>query len=270
MAEVSKVTAKSYFETGDVPTQTQFENVFDSLMFHHGKIRGFWAPHPGSNNYTFLLFTQNQYGTLTARTISNTSVYTSLPRVGLVSTTGNNTSAGYRCSSVFFYRGDAAGKGGFRWRAIVGNSTATPHSDERFFVAAHASSGAPSAAVNPSSLTNFFGMGKDANDTNFYLIHNDASGTGTRVDMGANFPSNTSETDVYDVTIWCESNASGLSIRVVRLNTGDVYENTVTTDIPANNVMLNTHIMHTHGTGTTNASAVDIFYQEIEINVPTF
>jgi hypothetical protein len=33
MSTVTKATAKGYFETGDTPTQTQFENLIDSTLF---------------------------------------------------------------------------------------------------------------------------------------------------------------------------------------------------------------------------------------------
>jgi hypothetical protein len=34
MAQVSRVTAKTYFETGDVPTQTEFANTLDSVTWY--------------------------------------------------------------------------------------------------------------------------------------------------------------------------------------------------------------------------------------------
>lgn len=51
--------------------------------------------------------------------------------------------------------------------------------------------------VNPSTQTNIFGVGADSGDTNLQLIHNDATGTATKVDLGINFPANTSATDEY-------------------------------------------------------------------------
>mgnify|MGYP000365593319 CR=1 FL=1 len=41
--------------------------------------------------------------------------------------------------------------------------------------------------VDPSTLLNCVGIGKDASDTNLHVIHNDGTGVATKIDLGDNF-----------------------------------------------------------------------------------
>lgn len=88
--------------------------------------------------------------------------------------------------------------------------------------------------VNPSTQTNIFGVGADIGDTNLQLIHNDATGTATKVDLGVNFPANTSATDEYLFQCYNLQGETGSMwwrlINVTSMISTDWAE--VTTDLP--------------------------------------
>ncbi len=68
-------------------------------------------------------------------------------------------------------------------------------------------------------------------------MHNDGSGTATKIDLGANFPANTANIDWYEA--WLTFLASGnVAYAVMRLNTGDFASGTISSDLPAANTSL--------------------------------
>lgn len=87
----------------------------------------------------------------------------------------------------------------------------------------------PGGGVNPSGRTNAIFVGKDNSDTNLQIMFNDGSGSCTKVDTG--FPGNTTATDYYEAVIVCQPNGNA-SVKVTRLNTGDVFSYDATTDLP--------------------------------------
>jgi len=85
---------------------------------------------------------------------------------------------------------------GFFFNIKFAFEDASPVANARFFAGLF-SSLAVFGNVNPSTQTNIFGVCADTGDANIQLIHNDATGTATKVDLGYNFPANTSATDEY-------------------------------------------------------------------------
>jgi len=89
--------------------------------------------------------------------------------------------------------------------------------------------------VNPSSQVNIFGVGADTGDANLQLIHNDASGTATKVDLGFDFPANTSATDEYLFQCYNLPNElSSIWWRLINVTSGVATSwAEVTTDLPS-------------------------------------
>lgn len=85
--------------------------------------------------------------------------------------------------------------------------------------------------VDPSSLTQMLGFGKDAGDSNYYFMHNDGSGSATKVDLGANFPGATNDT-VYEGTIYCGEGGSTIYYSLRRFDSAQFVEGSVAADIP--------------------------------------
>lgn len=92
--------------------------------------------------------------------------------------------------------------------------------DARFFVG-HYRQGGVVGNVNPSTLNDALCFGADSGDVNIQLIHNDRSGLATKIDLGVNFPANTSNTDTYLAEFFIDHPNDKGYARLTRMNTGD-------------------------------------------------
>ena len=178
-------------------------------------------------------------GTITAANVATTNRHTWSRRIEYLVTVAAATAvAGFRAVAAQWGIGGAAGDGGFhfvcRWGPATGVATAT----NRAFVGMNAAVTAPTD-VQPSSIVNIMGFGWDAADANIQFMHNDAAGTATKVDMGANFAVPTSDrTKVYECSIFCAPNASSVTYQITDLATGNTAAGTASTDLPANTTLL--------------------------------
>lgn len=178
-------------------------------------------------------------GTATAKTPASTNIHTQSAGVDFLVTTAATTAvAGFRSSVAQFWRGNAAGLGGFtfvcRWAPATGASTST----SRAFAGLVASTSAPTD-VEPSSLTSMVGMGYDAADTNLQIFTNDASGTATKTDLGASFPvSTTDRSKVYELALFAAPNGSTIQYEVTDVGTGAKATGTLSTDLPPSTTFL--------------------------------
>ena len=200
--------------------------------------------------------------TNTAVSASNTNLFSSTIRVRAVSGGTAGSSNGWRSFTgfPFIWLGNASGLGGFTASFVFGIDT--PQADMRCFVGLRNVASAI-GNVDPSSLIDIFGIGSDNGEANFSIMNNDASGTATKTALGANFPVQTTTTDIYRLTITCPANASGgITYLVERLNTGDTATGTITTNLPTNNLPLNFQFWINNG---ATAAAVTIAWSRVTI-----
>lgn len=110
--------------------------------------------------------------------------------------------------------------------------------------------------IQVSTLTNCIFVGSDGADTNLQVMHNDASGTCTKIDLGVGFPANRTSVDLmttmYCVQIYNEVNSSDVKYEVINLETGAVAQGTITTNLPATTQGLAIQSARVMGTPTTN------------------
>ena len=151
-------------------------------------------------------------------------------------TAGNPT--GMRTAYGQWFRGNAAGFGGFWFRTQFGQNINLNGS--QCFVGLCASTNVlASAAGSVAALVNMIGVGFDTTDAstgNWQLYRNDGTGTATKVDLGAtNAARNT--THGYDLIIYCPPGAAtDIYVRIVNLQTNvTVIDTSYNTDIPAVN-----------------------------------
>lgn len=104
------------------------------------------------------------------------------------------------------------------------------------------------ANVNPSTLTDCIMLGNDSGEANLQIMHNDNSGVCTKIDLGANFPSNTRNTDWYQFELFCKGNEDVVYYRVTRKNTGHVVIGIITTNLPAQTQGIGLHFKRGNGT----------------------
>jgi hypothetical protein len=160
---------------------------------------------------------------------SNRWLGTSRKRFQTSTTAGNAT--GMRTAYRQWYRGGAAGFGGFYFQAQFGSSINL--NGAQFFIGLADNTNALAGDPSTSFALNMCGMGYDAADTgNWQFFRNDGSGSPVKVDLGEARGVNIG----YDLTMFLAQGGSELFVRIVNLNTDAVILDTsYTTDIPAVN-----------------------------------
>ena len=175
----------------------------------------------------------NVSGTVSHPNASAGSYRTLLRRSNLSTGAGAGASAAIR-GAYGVFRGDLAGIGGFLVH-LIWSYAALPAAADSPFCGLFTG---PPGNVDVSTLLNCIGYGKDPGETTLRFQNNDGAGTATRVDLGGNFPVNT--TAVYEAYIHSAPNGAGLAAIVWRLDDLSIAPDIryVSSDIPANTVLL--------------------------------
>lgn len=194
-------------------------------------------------------------GTNTAQSLTTTNMFTRMPRLDSLSAAISGSIAGHR-GGYFCTTGDGAGLGGFFFSTRFGIADAVAVSGALMFCGLRNSNASIGATTDPATLTGSIGIGHGASDTNLRLYYGGTSAQ-TPIDLGANFPTNTLSTDVYELTLFSPADASGVVYyRVERINTGHVATGTLTGGaavLPAASVLLTYHLWRSN-----NATALAV------------
>lgn len=124
-------------------------------------------------------------------------------------------------------------EGGF-WGVMHGGpDTGVTNASHRFFMGL-GDTAAPTD-VNPSAQLRIAGIGYDAADTQVQFMHNDGTGTATKIALGASFPKpNADGTFAYRMRLYSPPGTTqSLSYEVTNLGNGVTASGTVTTDLPS-------------------------------------
>jgi hypothetical protein len=91
----------------------------------------------------------------------------------------------------------------------------------------------PPTNVEPSTLTDIVGVCQLSSSTNMHVVHNDASGTATTIDLGSSYPCTDSQYNYY-ITIEQTTSSYIVTVERVTIATGASISttNTLTTNIP--------------------------------------
>ena len=205
-------------------------------------------------------------GTATARSVATTSYATKSIRMGVVSnSTVVGRYTGIRGSVLLWYV-----TGGFLYTGEFNISdTAFVTGTHNFWGLASSTSDLLIGGTNndqPSALTNIIAFANDSGDANLQIMHNDASGTATKTDLGSSFPSNRTAgiaiTTIYSCYLYNAPNSSDVIYRIVNKETGAVAQGTLSTNLPAATVGLNFFGARTMGTqlgGINNSGQFDVY-----------
>ena len=177
-------------------------------------------------------------GTVTAPTKSTTNRFQFANRwETLITTPSATAAAGFRTNSTTHGFGNASGMGGFYYNGVTGAATGLSNTNARYFSGFSSYISAPIDA-NPSSLNNIIGIGYDSSDGNLQFMHNDGSGTASKIDLGSNFAVTTTDrTNFYRLIMYAESNGSTVYFKVIDMTDGDTYTGSVNTNLPSNTTM---------------------------------
>lgn len=147
---------------------------------------------------------------------------------------------------------DTDGSGGFKIEMTAGPDTGTTIATSRFFMGVRGSA-APPTDVNPSSLLSIIGFGYDSADANIQIMHNDGSGTATKVDTGWARPT-VDTASLYKLELSSNPSEGTVRWRATRFAFGapDIITGVITTDLPTSSVFLAMLIYHSTGTSSNN------------------
>lgn len=167
--------------------------------------------------------------------------------------------SGTRCTQNKFYRGDAAGRGGFEFFGRFAIETYTSDMSIVFGLYPNA----VLAGANPSTLNNSAAIGKDAADTSWVYWTRDGATT-NKVTSGTAIAAG----DVIDVWIYCAPNGSEVVFRMVRVNDGTVIVNNavLSANLPTNTVFVSPNFFVRAGAG---AAVVVGALMKIEVSSDT-
>jgi len=191
-------------------------------------------------------------GTFTQALPTTTSVDTSIKRARYANVvTTLNQVLGQRNTEAMFFRGSIANQGGFFFFARCGFDVWTNGS--RFFGGMHSATTVISA--NPSALNNTVGFCIDSTD-------NGAISFLTRGTVATKEPTGfTAVTGKgYDIYMFCASNSSQVSWRIVDINAGTESSGVATLNLPTNTTML------TAGVLASNAALTPVTSVQLGIN----
>jgi hypothetical protein len=222
-------------------------------------------PQTATNAFTLIgVPALSSVGTVTGRTVATTSHFTWQRRVAYVSAAPAGSAAEIRTANAPYGLGNLAGTGGFHLIARFGISDAAIVSGARSFVGFSATTTALTNA-DPSTFLNQIGVGHDAADTTLQIMHNGATGTSTKINLGASFPSNTTNTDMYEASFYCAPNTTTVYYYVTNLRTGAEASGTITdtAKMPTTSTLLTYHMWRNNG-ATAAAVGLDIASLYIE------
>ncbi len=203
-------------------------------------------------------------GTATIANVATTNVHTAQRRVDYLVTAASTTAvAGWRVAANTYYLSNSTAQGGFYFACQFGQATGVSTTTHRMFVGFTAATGAPTD-VEPSTLVNMFGVGYDAADANLQFMHNDGTGTATKVDLGTDFAVPTTDrTNFYDLHIYALPNTTTVYYKIRDKATGNEYSGSVNTNIPAVNTLLSPRGWMSVG-GTSSVIGISFMNMVIE------
>ena len=219
-----------------------------------GARAGIALPQLGQVNLVTLGMTATSIGTATLATFAATNMFTRMNRNLNVSSASAGSTCGYR-GEYFTSTGDGAGLGGFFFNTRFAIADAAAVAGALMFVGIYNTTSAIGATVEPSTLVNCIGVGHGSADTNLKIFYGGSSAQ-TPIDLGATFPTNTLSTDIYELSLYSPSNATGtVYYQVDRINTGHTASGTLTggsTVLPASTTQL-TYKLHRSNNATALA-----------------
>lgn len=206
---------------------------------HLGRNAVCWArPVGNSTAMSVMGIAISATGTATAASVTATNRHARMKRLDYLVTPAAATAvAGFRSAAAQFTVGAAtAGDGGFHFVCRFGPATGATLATRRGFVGM-----GPTAAptdVEPSSITNIVGVGHDAADTNYKIMHRGA-GAITKIDTGIPKVCSADRDDVYELALFAlPGTTQQVGYEFQRLTTGDRVTGVITTNLPTNTTLL--------------------------------
>jgi hypothetical protein len=198
---------------------------------------------------------------LTTRTLASSSLRESIPYAAYLTAGSAGSSAQVHHQYDLWHLGSAAGRGGFTLGIrFCLESASSPANQRSFFGLMPAGT---IGNVEPDTLLNIIGVGANAGEANFSIMHNDGSGTATKTLLEADgespatyFPARATD-NVYELTLDSVANSGIVSYSLLNCNTGDEATGTISSNLPANTLFL-TVVAWVNNGSTASAAAMGL------------
>lgn len=239
-------------------------NIWNSANFSNWKILRADALGGNQSAITFsngLNFINDGTAVTKTSTYNTGNFIDTVRRIGIVSLAAAGSGCGRRVTTGI----QCSVKSGFYFIADTIAEDSLAVSTARDFVGLGTNFASPYANAEPSTNVSCVLLAHDSTDSNMQIMHNDTSGNCTKINLGSNFPANTISTDLYRLELFCFPNGTLIYYRVTRLNTGHVYEGSITTNMPASSIPLTLGFWRNNG---TTALAVTKSFSQIAIATP--
>jgi hypothetical protein len=217
---------------------------------------GWWQANGNATSATSMGIITASGGTATARNVATTNRFTRTRRLGYVSASTAGSNAHLRHNAVQFSTGTGSGDGGFLlvirygFSAVVASMRAFAGMQNTVSV----------TNVNPSAMTQCVGLARIDGSTSLHIVYGGTAAQ-TPIDLGATFPADTANTDLYDLALFASPGEAGVvHYQASRLTTGHVASGTLSGDstaLPAASVLL-TPVCWVNNNTTAAAVAVDM------------
>lgn len=230
-----------------------------SLQSHFSRKTFFYLPQGASSAAIDTLGAWVSLSSAAGGVAQGTGLLTQHARIQHQSATTANALAGVRGPAVFF-RSSTAGVGG--WHMTARFFVHANRTNQRALIGFYAGT---TYAVDPSGLTNIAALYLDSGQTTFRWGTNDGTGTiASPTNLGANFPANTDDTDLYEFQTYLEPGGAEIFYSLERVNTGDFASGSSTSDLPATNTVLTPFVTMALGATTGSSEQLHIIAVTVE------
>jgi hypothetical protein len=179
-----------------------------------------------------------QTSAITAAALATTNFLTASKGISFSTTAALGITTAITGSNLSFWRGNAAGLGGWLFYSRFGFPAVTVGT--RFFVGLQGST-TVQANANPTAQTNIIGIGADTGSANIYIFTaNGTANASGATQLGAGAPWGiTANNSVYEFIMYAPSNGSTVSYLVNRLDSANTFSGTFTAlNLPVNTTTL--------------------------------
>jgi hypothetical protein len=187
-------------------------------------------------------------GTVTAANVATTNLHTAMRRVNALVTTAAATAAsGFRTGMAQYFLSATGSKfGGFHFVCRFGPATGQSIQTTRRGFCGFSSSVAAPTAINPSTLPHVLGVGCDAIDANYFIMHRTGTATVTKIDTGIS-KNALDASVVYELAMFCAPGGSQVHFEFTNLTTDVVFRHTATTNLPSPSALLAPQVYYAAG-----------------------
>jgi len=196
----------------------------------------------------------------TTPTLTTTNLQTRSKHITFDTGTSTTSIVGVYTSYGQWWRGTTTGEGGFLFNTVISQNTNV--SGCATFIGLAGSTAGLSG--EPSAMINTLGLGYDSTDsasTNWYFMHNDSSGTATKVDTGQVRDT----TSVLELSMSCRGASGYVTYNLINRSTSSIIVKnaTISSNLPSSNTFL-AYVCNTTNNSTASNGTVLLYKTYIQ------